>query len=116
MQTAEPPSDEVLAAIDHPVFDHRQDQSIDDDAFTMVRRSFDYDDRELDETDQQDRDRRDLTARVHEQARVGARAQGHCDEHELDPQQRGDQRATQHGPAQPEGEQRQRQIEVVGDR
>jgi serine/threonine protein kinase len=48
MLTDEPPPDAALIAIEHPVEDHRQDTAIDDDAFAMVRRSFDYDDRALD--------------------------------------------------------------------
>jgi serine/threonine protein kinase len=47
-RTDEPPPDAALIAIEHPVVDHRQDTAIDDDAFAMVRRSFDYDDRALD--------------------------------------------------------------------
>ena len=35
-------------AIEHPVDDHRQDTAIDDDLFAIVRRDFEYDDRELD--------------------------------------------------------------------
>jgi serine/threonine protein kinase len=48
MKTAEPPPAEALVAIEYPVVDHRQDTAIDDDAFAMVRQSFDYDDRDLD--------------------------------------------------------------------
>ncbi len=48
MRTSAPPSDAALAAIEHPVEDHRQDTAIDDDLFAMVRRDFDYDDRALD--------------------------------------------------------------------
>ena len=50
MQTDEPPPAEALIAIEHTVYDHRQDTAIDDDAFALVRLSFDYDDRELDAT------------------------------------------------------------------
>jgi dipeptidyl aminopeptidase/acylaminoacyl peptidase len=36
-----------LAEIEHPVVDHRGDTAIDDESFEIVRRSFDYDDRDL---------------------------------------------------------------------
>jgi serine/threonine protein kinase len=48
MKTSAPPPDAALAAIEHPVEDHRQDRPIDDELFAIVRRDFDYDDRELD--------------------------------------------------------------------
>jgi serine/threonine protein kinase len=48
MKSTEPPPDEALAAIEYPVYDHRRDTVIDDETFAMVRRSFDYDDRDLD--------------------------------------------------------------------
>ena len=48
MQTAAPPPAETLVAISHPTYDHRQDTWVDDDAFALVLRSFDYDARELD--------------------------------------------------------------------
>ena len=48
MKTAEPPPDAALIAIEHPVVDHRQDAAIDDEAFALVRQSFDYDDSDLD--------------------------------------------------------------------
>jgi formylglycine-generating enzyme required for sulfatase activity/predicted esterase len=41
-------SAESLAAVDNPVYDHRQDRPVDDDVFALVRQSFDYDERELD--------------------------------------------------------------------
>ena len=48
MLTSEPPPEAALAAIDHLVVDHRGDTAIGDEAFALVRRSFDYDDRDLD--------------------------------------------------------------------
>ncbi len=48
MRTDEPPPDAAQAAIEHPIYDHRQDTAIDDDAFAIVQRSFDYDDRDID--------------------------------------------------------------------
>jgi serine/threonine protein kinase/formylglycine-generating enzyme required for sulfatase activity len=48
MRTTEPPSGAALAAIEHPVYDHRQDEPIDDELFAVVRRDFDYDPSELD--------------------------------------------------------------------
>ena len=49
MQTSEPPPEAALAEIEFQVEDHRQDTVIDDDLFAVVRRDFDYDDRDLDE-------------------------------------------------------------------
>jgi serine/threonine protein kinase/formylglycine-generating enzyme required for sulfatase activity len=48
MKTDEPLTDEALAAIEHPVYDHRRDTWIDDEVYAVVRMSFDYDDRALD--------------------------------------------------------------------
>jgi len=48
MRTDGPPPESALAAIEDVVVDHRQDTAIDDEAFDLVRRSFDYDDRDLD--------------------------------------------------------------------
>ena len=48
MRSDEPPSDAALMAIENPVDDHRQDTAIDNDAFALVRQSFDYDERDLD--------------------------------------------------------------------
>jgi serine/threonine protein kinase/formylglycine-generating enzyme required for sulfatase activity len=48
MRTHEPPPDAALIAIEHPVYDHRQDTAVDDDVFAIVRQSFDYDDRDPD--------------------------------------------------------------------
>jgi serine/threonine protein kinase len=48
MRTSWPPPDAALIAIEYPVEDHRQDTAIDDELFAIVRRDFDYDDRELD--------------------------------------------------------------------
>jgi dipeptidyl aminopeptidase/acylaminoacyl peptidase len=48
MQTDEPLPDAALIAIENPVYDHRQDTAIDDDVYSIVRQSFDYDDRDLD--------------------------------------------------------------------
>ena len=47
MRTAAPPPPEALAAVDYPTYDHRQDTWVDDDAFALILRSFDYDQREL---------------------------------------------------------------------
>ena len=46
--TDESPPDASLAEIEYKVDDHRGDTPIDDEAFAIVRQSFDYDDRELD--------------------------------------------------------------------
>jgi serine/threonine protein kinase len=48
MQTSGPPPDAALIAIEHPTYDHRQDTAIEDDVFDLLRRDFDYDDREVD--------------------------------------------------------------------
>ena len=48
MLTDEPPPEPALAEIENPVVDHRQDGWIDDEAFALVRRSFEYDNRDLD--------------------------------------------------------------------
>jgi predicted Ser/Thr protein kinase len=48
MQAAAPPPAEALLAIDYPTYDHRQDTWVDDEAFALILRSFDYDPRELD--------------------------------------------------------------------
>ncbi len=48
IRTEAPLAGEMLAVIDHPVYDHRQDAWIDEKDFALVLRSFDYDDRELD--------------------------------------------------------------------
>jgi serine/threonine protein kinase/formylglycine-generating enzyme required for sulfatase activity len=48
MLTSEPPLDEALVAIEHPVYDHRQDTAIDEDVFALLLQSFDYDERDLD--------------------------------------------------------------------
>ena len=48
MLTDEPPPEAALVEIEHTVVDHRGDTAIDDEAFAIVRQSFDYDDRELD--------------------------------------------------------------------
>ncbi len=48
MKTTAPPAGEALAAIDRTVEDHRQDTWVDDEAFALILRSFDYDPREFD--------------------------------------------------------------------
>lgn len=48
MRTVASPPAEALAAIDKPVYDHRQDTPVGDDVYALVRQSFDYDARELD--------------------------------------------------------------------
>jgi formylglycine-generating enzyme required for sulfatase activity len=48
MRTSETPSDAAMIAIEHPIYDHRQDTAIDDDVFALVLKNFDYDDRDLD--------------------------------------------------------------------
>jgi serine/threonine protein kinase/formylglycine-generating enzyme required for sulfatase activity len=48
MLTSEPPPESASIAIEHTIVDHRGDTAIDDEAFAIVRRDFDYDDRELD--------------------------------------------------------------------
>jgi serine/threonine protein kinase len=48
MLTVEPPPQAALIEIEHTVVDHRGDTAIDDQAFALVRRVFDYDGRELD--------------------------------------------------------------------
>jgi len=48
MRTDEPLTGSAMLPIEHPVYDHRQDTAIDDALFAVVRRDFDYDDRELD--------------------------------------------------------------------
>jgi len=48
MKTAEPPSAAAVAALEHTVYDHRQDKPVDDDVFALVRQSFAYDARDLD--------------------------------------------------------------------
>jgi serine/threonine protein kinase len=48
MLTSEPRPDASLIAIEHPIYDHRQDTAIDDDLFALVLQNFDYDDRDLD--------------------------------------------------------------------
>jgi len=50
MHTSEVPPAATMQAIEHAVEDHRQDTAIADDVFAIVRRDFDYDDRELDAT------------------------------------------------------------------
>ena len=47
MLTSDPLPDASLVEIEHTVIDHRGDSAIDDEAFTLVRQSFDYDDRDL---------------------------------------------------------------------
>jgi hypothetical protein len=47
MLTSEPPPETALIEIEYPVEDHRGDTAIDDEAFALVRQSFDYDDRDL---------------------------------------------------------------------
>lgn len=48
MLTSEPPPEIALIEIEYTVVDHRGDTAIDDEAFALVRQSFDYDDRDLD--------------------------------------------------------------------
>jgi len=48
MLTSEPPPETALIEIESTVVDHRGDTAIDDEAFALVRQSFDYDDRDLD--------------------------------------------------------------------
>ena len=48
MRTDEPLPGASLVEIEHTVFDHRGDTAIDDEAFALVRQSFDYDDSDLD--------------------------------------------------------------------
>jgi serine/threonine protein kinase len=48
MLTSEPPPEAALIEIEHTVVDHRGDTAIGDEAFALVRRDFDYDDRDLD--------------------------------------------------------------------
>jgi formylglycine-generating enzyme required for sulfatase activity len=48
MLTSEPPTEAALIEIEHTIVDHRGDTAIDDKAFSLVRRDFNYDDRDLD--------------------------------------------------------------------
>ena len=48
MLTSESPSEAALIAIEHPIYDHRQDTAVEDDVFALLLQSFDYDDRDLD--------------------------------------------------------------------
>jgi dipeptidyl aminopeptidase/acylaminoacyl peptidase len=48
MLTSEPPPEAAVREIEHPVVDHRGDTAIGDEAFALVRRDFEYDDRDLD--------------------------------------------------------------------
>src|SRR5690606_28910146 len=73
-------------------------------------------DRELDHRDQHHRQRRQLPARIDEEPRVGTKQQRDRPEHQLDRQQRDHQRAPQQRAAEPHAKQREREIEVVGDR
>ncbi len=48
MLTDQPPPADAVAAIEHPIVDHRQDTAVDDDVFALLLSGFDYDDRDLD--------------------------------------------------------------------
>ena len=47
IKTSQPPPEASLSTIEHVVEDHRQDTAVDDDVFAIVRRVFDYDNRDL---------------------------------------------------------------------